>query len=93
MKRIVDPEFARVLTRKNLVVDGHRAVRVEYETLIDEIAGTGRHYAYLIELDTDTTMFVHTTETRGIPGDYDENKEIVDLAVDSLRFEDPAPSP
>ena len=34
-----DPELADVLVEEELFVDGHRAVRLEYETLIDVIGG------------------------------------------------------
>jgi hypothetical protein len=84
--QVTDPEAARVLEREDLFVEGHRAVRIEYETLVDLIADTGRHYQYVIELDPDMTLIVHTTETRGIEGDYDQNKTVVDNAVDTLRF-------
>jgi hypothetical protein len=80
------PEIERVLTEEELTVDGRRAVRVEYETRLDPVADAGRHYQYLIELDGESTLIVHTTETRGIEGDYGENKERVDEAVDTLRF-------
>ena len=39
-----DPEAADVLVEEELVVDGHRAVRLEYETLNDVVAETGLHY-------------------------------------------------
>jgi hypothetical protein len=92
LQQETDPELVRIVEQEELVVDGHRAVRIELETLVDVVADTGLHYEYLVELDQDTTLVVHTTETRGIAGDYDENKAIVDDAVDSLRFEDPAQS-
>jgi hypothetical protein len=84
------PELARILVQEELEVEGHRAVRLEYETLIDVVAETGLHYEYLIELDPETTLIVHTTGVRGIEGDYEENKTIVDEAVDTLRFSSPA---
>jgi hypothetical protein len=87
-----DAELANVLVEEELLVDGHRAVRLEYETLIDEIAETGLHYEYVIELDDETTLIVHTTATRGIAGDYPENKTVVDDAVDALRFSAASPS-
>ena len=49
-------------------------MRVEYETLTDLIAEPGLHYEYLIELDAETTLIVHTTETRGVEGVYEENR-------------------
>ncbi len=91
LAQVRDPEVARILTQEELVVDGHRAVRIECETLIDPIGEPGLHYEYLIELDPETTMIVHTTETRGVEGVYEENRTVVDLAVDTLRF-DPAAS-
>jgi len=81
-----DPAAADVLLAEELFVDGHRAVRLEIETLIDVVAETGLHYEYLIELDPETTLIVHTTATRGVVGVYAENKVIVDRAVDTLRF-------
>jgi hypothetical protein len=92
LQGVLDPELARVLQQEELVVEGHRAVRIEYETLIDVVAETGLHYQYLVELDPETTLIVHTTETRGITGDYQENKTVVDEAVDTLRFPSPSPS-
>jgi hypothetical protein len=86
LRQTLDPEVARTLVQEELVVDGHRAVRLEYETLIDLIADTGLHYGYLIELDPEITLIVHTTATRGIEGVYEENRRVVDLAVDPLRF-------
>jgi hypothetical protein len=83
---VLDPEVARILVQEELVVDGHRAVRLEYETLIDLIADTGLHYEYVIELDPETTLIVHTTATRGVEGVYEENRIVVDRAVDTLRF-------
>ena len=85
-----DPELADVLVEEELFVDGHRAVRLEYETLNDPIADTGLHYEYVIELDAETTLIVHTTATREITGDYEESKTIVDEAVDTLRFSAPS---
>jgi len=86
LQQELDPGVVRVLLQQDLVVDGHRAVRLEYETLVDLIADTGLHYEYLIELDPETTLIVHTTETRGIAVDYDKKKVVVDQAVDTLRF-------
>jgi hypothetical protein len=88
----LDPEAARAILQEELVIDGHRAVRLEYETLVDLIADTGLHYEYLIELDPETSLVVHTTETRGIAGDYEANKMIVDDAADTVLFSDPTPS-
>jgi hypothetical protein len=90
LRQVLDPELARVVQQEELVVEGHRAVRIEYETLIDVVADTGLHYQYLVELDPETTLIVHTTETRGIAGEYQENKTIVDEAVDTLRFLSPS---
>jgi hypothetical protein len=81
-----DPELADVLVEDELFVDGHRAVRLEYETLVDLMAETGLHYEYVIELDPETTLIVHTTATRGVVGVYAENKVVLDRAVDTLRF-------
>ena len=61
-------------------------MRVEYETLIDVVGETGLHYEYVIELDPETTLIVHTTATRGVAGVYEENKVVVDRAVDTLRL-------
>jgi hypothetical protein len=80
-----DPEAVDVLVEEQVVIQGHRAVRLEYETLIDLIAETGLHYEYLIELDAETTLIVHTTATRGV-GVYADNKVVVDRAVDTLEF-------
>lgn len=80
-----DPEAVDVLVEEQVLIQGHRAVRLEYETLIDLIAETGLHYEYLIELDTETTLIVHTTATRGV-GVYADNKVVVDRAVDTLQF-------
>jgi hypothetical protein len=82
----LDPEIADVMVEEDLFVKGHRAVRVEYETLIDLIGETGLHYEYLIELDPETTLVVHTTATRGVTGVYAENKVVLDYAVDTMRF-------
>jgi hypothetical protein len=82
----LDPEIADVIVEEELFVEGHRAVRVEYETLIDLMGETGLHYEYLIELDRETTLIVHTTATRGVTGVYAENRVVVDRAVDTLRF-------
>jgi hypothetical protein len=92
LAQTLDPEAARVITQEELVIGGHRAVRLEYETLVDLIADTGLHYEYLVELDSETSLVVHTTETRGVAGDYEENKTFVDDAVGSLLFSDPTPS-
>jgi len=89
LQQSIDPGVADTLVHEEVVVDGHRAVRLEYETLVDVIADTGLHYEYLIELDAETSLIVHTTETRGIEGDYEENKTVVDQAVDTLRFTSP----
>jgi hypothetical protein len=84
LRNLLDPEVARIVTREDLVVDGRRAARLEYETLIDLIGESGLHYEYVIELDRGTTLIVHTTATRGVEGVYEENKTVVDRAVDSL---------
>ena len=84
LRQTIDPEVARVLTQEELLVDGHRAVRLEYETLLDLIGEPGLHYEYLIQLDRGTTLIVHTTATRGIEGVYEENRTIVDRAVNTL---------
>ena len=81
-----DPELVDVLLEEEVFVDGHRAVRLEYETVVDLIADTGLHYEYLIEVDAETSLIVHTTATRGVTGVYAENKVVVDRAVDTLRF-------
>jgi hypothetical protein len=78
--------MVEVVVEEDLFVEGHRAVRLEFETLIDLIADTGLHYEYLIELDAETTLIVHTTATRGVAGVYADNKVVVDRAVDTLRF-------
>ena len=87
LARVLDPEVAQTVEQEELTIDGHRAVRVEYDTLIDLVAEPGLHYSYLVELDPDTTIVVHTTETRGIVEDYDEARSIVDLAAGTLRFD------
>ena len=81
-----DPELADVLLEEELFVKGHRAVRLEKETTIDLIADTGLHYEYVIEVDPETTLIVHTTATRGVAGVYADNKVVVDRAVDTLQF-------
>ena len=86
-----DPEVARTVSQEELTVDGHPAVRLEYETLVDLIGEPGLHYEYLIELDDDRTLQVHTTATRGVPGDYEEHKGVLDLAVGTLSVADPLP--
>ena len=88
----LDPEVVDVQGEEELLIAGHRAVRVEYETLTDLIGEPGLHYEYLIELDAETTLIVHTTETRGVEGAYEENRGVVDLAVDTLRFDTAAPA-
>ena len=90
LQQALDPAVARILEQQDLVVDGHRALRVEYESLVDVVADTELHYEYVIELDAETTLIVHTTETRGIVGDYHENKVVVDEAVDTLRLSSPS---
>lgn len=84
LRQTIDPEVARVLTQEELLVDGHRAVRLEYETLVDLIGEPGLHYEYLIELGRKSTLIVHTTATRGIEGVYEENRTVVDRAVRTL---------
>ena len=84
LRQTIDPDVARALTQEELLVDGHRAVRLEYETLVDVIGEPGLHYEYVIELDRNTTLIVHTTATRGVEGVYEENKTVVDRAADSL---------
>jgi hypothetical protein len=84
VRRTLDPEISRTLVEEELDVDGHRAVRLEYETLVDLIGEPGLHYQYVIELDRNTTLIVHTTATRGVEGVYEENRTVVDLAVDTL---------
>jgi hypothetical protein len=84
------PEVGQVLVEEPFTVDGHRAIRAEYVTGLDPVADNGRHYQYLIELGPERTLIVHTTETRGITGVYEENKTVVDQAVETLRFSSPA---
>lgn len=84
VRQTLDPDVSRTLLEEELLVDGHRAVRLEFETLIDLIGEPGLHYQYVIELDRNTTLIVHTTATRGVEGVYDENRTVVDLAVDTL---------
>lgn len=86
LQQTLDPEVARTLVQEELVMDGHQAVRLEYESLVDVIGEPGLHYQYLIELDPETTLIVHTTATRGVAGVYEENRRIVDQAVETLRF-------
>jgi hypothetical protein len=81
-----DPDEVDLLVEEELFVEGQRAVRLEYETLIDVVGDTGLHYEYLIELDPERTLIVHTTATRGVIGVYAENKVVLDYAVDTLRF-------
>ena len=75
-----------VLEEEPVIVDGHRAIRTEYVTQLDVLADAGRHYEYLIVLDEDTSLIVHTTETRGVEGDYGDNRDVVDTAVGTVRF-------
>jgi hypothetical protein len=82
----IDPQLVDVVVNEEVLVDGHRAVRLEYETASDEVGENGLHYEYLIEVDPETTLIVHTTATRGIVGVYAENKVVVDRAVDTIRF-------
>lgn len=82
-------EVGQILVEEPDVVDGHRALRVEYVTRLDPVADAGRHYQYVIELDAERTLIVHTTDTRGIAGDYQENTERVDVAVDTLLIDVP----
>ena len=89
---VLDPEQTQIVQQEALEVGGHRVVRIEYETLDDVVAGPARHYQYLVSLDPRTTLIVHTTDARGIAGDYEENKTIVDDAVDTLLFSGPTPS-
>lgn len=86
VRQALDSDVSRTLLEEELVVDGHPAVRLEYETLIDLIGEPGLHYEYVIELDRNTTLIVHTTATRGVEGVYEENKTVVDRAVDSLAW-------
>jgi hypothetical protein len=86
LEQTLDPELVESVVEEEVVVEGHRALRVEYDTLVDMLADLGLHYAYVIELDPETTLIIHTTETRGIEGDYQENRAVVDQAVDTLRF-------
>jgi hypothetical protein len=81
-----DPEAVDVLVDEDLLIQGHRAVRLEYETVNDVVGENGLHYEYVIEFDPETTLIVHTTATRGVVGVYAENKVVVDRAVDTLRF-------
>ncbi|MET0830628.1 MAG: hypothetical protein ABWY26_13965, partial [Microbacterium sp.] len=81
-----DPGAADVLVEEQLLVQGHRAVRLELETLNDVVGESGLHYEYLIELDAETTLIVHTTVTRGVAGVYADNKVVVDRAVGTLTF-------
>ncbi|HEX5936484.1 MAG TPA: hypothetical protein VFZ75_02160 [Actinomycetota bacterium] len=93
LERLLDPQVAQTVEQDELMIDGHRAVRVEYETLVDTLAEPGLHYSYLVELDPETTLVVHTTDTRGIVEDYEEAKSVVDLAAGTLRFDVDGPSP
>jgi hypothetical protein len=81
-----DPEAVDVLVEEEVVIHGHRAVRLEYETLNDVLGENGLHYEYVIELDAETTLIVHTTPTRGVAGVYADNKVVVDRAVETLEF-------
>jgi hypothetical protein len=81
-----DPEAVDVLVEEQVLVRGHRAVRLEYETLNDVLGENGLHYQYVIELDAETTLIVHTTPTRGVAGVYADNKVVVDRAVETLEF-------
>jgi hypothetical protein len=87
-----DPEAVDVLVDEDLFVEGHRAVQLEFETLTDVIGEPGLHYEYLIELDPETTLIVHTTATRGVAGVYAENKVVLDYAVETLNFLSAVPS-
>ena len=86
LSQTVDPEVARVLMQEQLIVDGYPAIRLEYETLVDVLGEPGLHYEYLIAVDAETTLIVHTTETRGVEGEYEENRIVVDQAVGTLHF-------
>jgi hypothetical protein len=86
LSRTVDPEVARVLMQDELIVDGNPAIRLEYETLVDVVGEPGLHYEYLIEVDAETTLIVHTTESRGIEGEYEEDRIVVDQAVGTFHF-------
>jgi hypothetical protein len=86
-------EAGQIIEQDFLQVEGRRAVRIEHVPLLEPLAdGPRRHYEYLIELDPETILVVHTTEIGDLAGGFEENKAIVDDAVDTLRFQDAPPS-
>jgi len=92
LQQVLDPELTQIVEQEALAIEGHRVVRIEYQALNDVVAGPELHYQYLVSLDPGTTLIVHTTDARGIAGDYDVNKTVVDDAVDTLRFDLGAPA-
>ncbi len=85
-------ESVRVLSTETTSVAGHRAVRLEVEFTNSVLIAPGTVlYEYAIELMPDRTLVVLTVDQQGIPGTYQENRRVVDLAVSTLRFADPLP--
>ena len=70
-------------------VGGRAAFVTESQVAEDgfEPAGT-RHYDYWIEIGPDTWLVAGTSDAPNFVGDYDENKEVLDAMMESLRFEE-----
>jgi hypothetical protein len=79
----------QILVMQDTSVGNHRAVRLEVEFGGSPIVPAGtRLYEYVVELTTNRTLRVFTSDQPGIAGMYDENRSVVDLAASTIRFAD-----
>jgi hypothetical protein len=82
---LVDPRFARVLSREEVTVAGWPAVRLETEATGEGLEGKGVKVTSYVLNRNGTSFIVRTT---GLPGkgDYASRQETLDRAVETLTF-------
>jgi hypothetical protein len=84
VRGVTDPRFARVISRRDVRVNGRRAVLVEVEATGAGLYERGyRVYAYVVDLPRRAPAVVQAT--RGPGAEWDGRKAVADRAVRSLR--------
>jgi hypothetical protein len=80
-----DPLFVRTLSRAEISVDGHQAIRVETEATGEGLYDEGT-LSYLYVIDRDGLALI--VETVAAPdADFERQQRVVDQAVESLQLD------
>ena len=85
--RVAGPEAqtGEVLDRREQLVDGHDAIRIETRSEGDALLGEGiRSTRWLVVLGAEQTLIATTHDVEG--QDYEQNQEVLDAMVERLQI-------